>query len=154
MSEELIQTVVQQHESGCGLACVAMLTGNSYAAVRQRAAQLGIVATDERLWSQTDYVRRLLADYGVSLDSAERPFACWEHLPDLALLAIKYRLVEGQPLWHWVVFCRRNGQPLVLDPAAYLSSNERSDFDAMTPQWFIPVVSARAGSATPAGPGS
>lgn len=153
MDAGLIQTVVQQHESGCGLACVAMLSGRSYAAVRQRAAQLGIVAEDERLWSQTDYVRCLLADCGVAIAAEEQPFVSWDHLPDLALLAIKYRRIEGRPFWHWVVFCRRHGQPLVLDPAAYLDCNERRDFDAMAPQWFIPVVPIRAVSAAPAAPG-
>lgn len=132
-----IKPIIQKETSGCGIACVAMLAGTSYDETKRIANQLGINAEDEKLWSETNYVRKLLNEYGIEASPSETQFTGWDALPDLALLAIKYRIENGRPLWHWVVFCRQEGQEVVLDPAAYLEKNERTDFDAMKPQWFI-----------------
>nr|WP_201150019.1 hypothetical protein [Cyanobacterium sp. IPPAS B-1200] len=103
------------------------------------ANAMGINASDKSLWSNTEYVRRLLSSAGVKTSKEEIPFESWDRLPNLALLAIKYHQEEGKTFWHWVVFKRLNGQPFVLDSANYLPSNLRQDFDAMHPKWFIEV---------------
>ena len=69
-----------------------MLAGKSYEEVKQRANQLGIFADDKKLWSETDYVRRLLNEYEIKASNKETPFTTWDTLPNLALLAIKFRL--------------------------------------------------------------
>lgn len=135
-----MKIVLQEEPSGCGLACVAMLAGRSYEEVKRRANGMGIFAEEERLYSDTAYVRRLLAAYGVRLLDEETPFASWEALPDRALLAIKHRIESGRPFWHWVVFTRASGVPTVLDPARYLRENRRADFDQMQPRWYIEVI--------------
>jgi len=60
-----MEALVQADETGCGLACVAMLAGTSYPSVRTLAANLGISPAEEALWSDTTYVRRLLPHYGL-----------------------------------------------------------------------------------------
>jgi len=57
----------------------------------------------------------------------------------MALLAIKYHQEKGHYFWHWVVFKRSAGKPVVLDSAAYLEKNERTDFESIEPKWFIEV---------------
>ena len=103
------------------------------------ANDMGIFAEDELLWSDTQYVRNMLAKFEVSTSSVEVPFEAWEKLPDLALLSIKHHYEEGKAFWHWVVFKRVGGQDFVLDSASYLPSNVRTDFDDMQPKWFIEV---------------
>ena len=99
----------------------------------------GIYADDRLLWSDTAYVKVLLINAGMTVSQVETPFESWDKLPDVALLAIKYHIIDGINYWHWVVFKRINGQSVVLDSASYLPSNRRIDFEAMQPKWFIEV---------------
>lgn len=134
-----MKAIIQEEQTGCGLACVAMLAGESYQAVREAAAGLGIYASDEALWSDTDYVRRLLAHYGLEAAPGERPFTSWAELPDCALLATKHHYENGRPFWHWAVFTRAPEGAVVLDPAAYLADNRRTDCADIDVAWYIPV---------------
>jgi len=131
--------VIQQETTGCGIASVANIVGKSYPQMRLIANAMGIFAEDKSLWSDTDYVRRLLASQGVKTAAREVPFSDWDSLPDTALLSIKHYREDDTDFWHWVVFKRIAGQPLVLDSASYLAENIRTDFDAMSPKWFIEV---------------
>lgn len=134
-----MKPVIQEESTGCGIASVATILGKSYAEMKAIANEMGIYAEDTSLWSDTQYVRRMLANAGVSTSVNEQPFSSWEHLPNLALLAIKHHQEDGKDFWHWVVFTRKDGPAVVLDSASYLPENRRTDFDAMQPKWFIEV---------------
>lgn len=134
-----MKSVVQEETTGCGIASVANILGKTYAEMKGIANAMGIYATDQSLWSDTGYVRRLLESAGMQISEDEIPFESWEALPDIALLAIKYHQEDGKNFWHWVVFRRSGGESAVLDSASYLPSNVRTDFDAMQPRWFIAV---------------
>ena len=134
-----IEPVIQEEASGCGIACVAMLAKKTYKEIKEIANANGIFAEDERLWSETDYVRTLLRHFNSKIWRGETGFSSWDELPNLALLSIKYRIENDRPFWHWVVFNRDNGQSMVLDPASYLAENRRTDFEHMNPKWFIAI---------------
>lgn len=134
-----MEVVVQEEISGCGIASVANILGKSYSEMKAVANAMGIHAEDKSLWSDTRYVRKLLASAGVETSAGETPFESWSKLPDLALLSIKHHQEEGRNFWHWVVFKRLEGRAVVLDSAGYLPSNIRTDFDEMQPKWFIEV---------------
>lgn len=131
--------VIQEETSGCGIAAVANILGKTYSEMKSIANAMGIYAEDQSLWSDTQYVRQMLARSGVETSADETPFEAWDKLPDLALLAIKYHQENGKNFWHWVVFKRENGQAALLDSASYLPSNIRTDFDDMQPKWFIEI---------------
>lgn len=131
--------VVQREPTGCGIASVAAVAGVSYARAKAVAAALGISATDERLWSETAYVRRLLARFGRRAARSPRPFRSWPSLPDCALLAIKWHVENGRPFWHWVVFVREKGRSYVLDSKRSLRRHVRTDFGRMKPKWSLAV---------------
>ena len=133
-------SVIQEVATGCGIAAAANIVGTNYAAMRAQANAMGIFASDPLLWSDTQYVRRLLAQAGIHTAATETPFESWESLPDLALLAIKHHQKNGRDFWHWVVFERLDGQACVLDSASYLPANVRTDFAAMQPKWSIAVT--------------
>ncbi len=128
--------VIQQDRTGCAIACVAALAGQTYSAVKQEAAQLGIAVSDARLWSDTWHVRRLLAHFGIPA-GRQQDFVSWDSLPDHALLAIKWHREKDGPAWHWVVFVRDASGSYVLDPKKALRTNRRTDFGRMKPKWFI-----------------
>ena len=134
--------VIQEESTGCGIASVANILGKTYSEMKVIANGMNIHASDESLWSDTQYVRRMLSNAGVKTSKSEVPFESWQELPDLALLSIKHHQEEGKDFWHWVVFKRIDGQPFVLDSASYLPSNIRQDFKAMQPKWFIEVNNA------------
>ena len=136
-----MKPVVQLERTGCGIASIAALVGVSYAQAKRVANRLGIFADDPRLWSETDYVLRLLQEYGFRSARTEVPFTSWEALPALALLAIKWHEERGRACWHWVVFwCGPRG-PVVLDSKRALRRHVRTDFGRMKPKWYIPVDS-------------
>ncbi|SDR94518.1 hypothetical protein SAMN05216271_0794 [Halopseudomonas sabulinigri] len=132
--------VIQEEPTGCGIAAVANILGKTYAQMRAIAHGMGIYAADTALWSDTQYVRRLLASAGVNSSPTEIPFTRWQTLPDLALLPIKHHQEAGKEFWHWVVFKREADQAVVLDSASYLEHNVRTDFEQMHPRWFIAVT--------------
>lgn len=131
--------VVQEETTGCGIAAVANILGKTYSEMKAIANGLGIYADDTALWSDTQYVRTLLNNAGVTTSDDEIPFTLWDSLPDTALLAIKHHQENGKNFWHWVVFKRIDGKAMVLDSAAYLDSNIRTDFFEMEPKWFIEI---------------
>lgn len=139
----MLKPVVQEETTGCGIASAANILGKTYSEMKSIANAMGIHASDESLWSDTRYVRRILSGADVEISPDETPFESWNALPDLALLSIKHHREGGRNFWHWVVFKRIDGQPFVLDSASYLPSNLRTDFDAMQPKWFIEVKPAR-----------
>lgn len=139
----MLKAVVQEETTGCGIASAANVLGKTYSEMKRIANAMGIHAADESLWSDTEYVRRLLSSAGLEITPDEVPFESWNALPDPALLSIKHHREGGRNFWHWVVFKRIDGQPFVLDSASYLPSNVRTDFDAMQPKWFIEVKTAR-----------
>jgi hypothetical protein len=131
--------VIQEEKTGCGIASIANILGKSYSEMKDIANSMGIFAEDERLWSDTKYVRDMLNCFGVITSDNEKIFQDWCKLPDLALLSIKYRIENGRPLWHWVVFKRENDKEVVLDSADYIENNLRTDFHAMQPAWYIEI---------------
>ena len=143
MLDIMIKPVLQRERTGCGIASVAAIAGLSYAQAKAIASSLGISAQDERLWSATAHVRKLLEHLGVKTGRREHPFRSWESLPDLALLSIKWHLEKGRPFWHWVVFVRDDRGARVLDPKKNLRRHVRTDFGRIKPKWFIPIVDAR-----------
>ncbi len=138
----MLQPVVQEEATGCGIASVANIVGKTYAEMKAIANVMGIYAQDTTLWSDTRYVRRMLSTSDVTTSTDEIPFESWDALPDLALLSIKHHQNDGKNFWHWVVFKRIDGQAVVLDSASYLPSNIRTDFNEMHPKWFIEVQGA------------
>ncbi len=135
-----MKPVVQLEPTGCAIASVASIVGISYGRAKSQANSLGIFADDQRLWSDTVHVRKLLQHFGVKAGPSEIPFRSWDRLPNLALLALKWHVVKGRPFWHWAVFVREGGQAYVMDPKKSLRQHLRTDFGRMKPKWFIRII--------------
>ena len=134
-----MKPVVQRERTGCGIASAATLAEISYAQAKRAANQLGIVAEDPRLWSETRQVRDLLEHFHIRAARKETPFVSWGLLPEVALLAIKWHRKQETAYWHWVVFWRSPGGPVVLDSKQALRYHVRTDFGRMKPKWWIKI---------------
>jgi hypothetical protein len=69
-----MKPIVQLERSGCGIAIMAARAGVTYAQTKRDVNRLGLFADDPRLWSETDYVRKLLKEYGFRWARTEAPF--------------------------------------------------------------------------------
>jgi hypothetical protein len=134
-----MMAVIQEEKTGCAIASSAAIAGISYEEARKIANGMGIYAEDSGLWTETNYIRSLLAKLRVKADNKEILFTNWESLPNCALLSIKWHLENGKPYWHWVVFVREGDRTYVLDSKKSLKSNIRTDFGRMKPKWYIEV---------------
>ena len=137
-----MKPVIQEEITGCAIATTAAIAGISYQEAKQMANHLGICAEDNKLWSDTLHMREMLNHLGIPASDNEMPFTSWERLPDLAILSIKWRIEEGQPFWHWVVFVREANNEYVLDSKQSLKTNIRTDFGRINPKWYIAVNAA------------
>jgi hypothetical protein len=106
----VLKPVIQEETTGCGIASVANVLGKTYSEMKAVANAMGIYAEDKSLWSDTQYVRKMLSSAGVETSPDEIPFESWSSLPDLALLSIKHHQENGKNFWHWVVFKRLKDQ--------------------------------------------
>ena len=134
-----MKPVVQEEITGCGIASSAAIAGITYKEAKAIANSIGIYAEDQSLWSDTQHIRKLLAELGIKVNKEEKSFKGWASLPDCALISLKWHLENGKPYWHWSVFIREGGSEYVLDPKKALKTNIRTDFGRMKPKWYIEV---------------
>ncbi len=100
-----MKPVVQEEKTGCAITCAATVTGVPYVKARTVAASLGIYVRDTALWTETTHIRLLLEAFGLAAAPGETSFRSWGgDLPDLCLLAIKWRMQYSRAFWHWAVF--------------------------------------------------
>ena len=135
-----MKPVVQEEKTGCAIASSAAIAGVSYKEARKNAHSIGMYAEDSNLWSETNFIRKLIKKFGIKTGKKEIPFTGWESLPNCALLSIKWHIERGKPHWHWVVFVREGGKSYVLDSKKTLKANIRTDFGRMKPKWYIEVI--------------
>jgi hypothetical protein len=133
------KAVIQQETTGCAIASAAVIAGTDYQKAKTIANQIGIYATDDSIWSDTQPIRSLLKQLDIQTAPSESPFTNWDNLPDCALVSLKWHLEKGQPYWHWAVFIRDHSTCYVLDSSKRLKHNYRTDFGRMKPKWFIEV---------------
>lgn len=134
-----MKLVIQQEKTGCAIASSAALAGIPYKKAKSIANGLGVYAEDSTLWSETNYIRKILKKLNIKISKIETPFKSWEALPERALLAIKWHMEKGKPYWHWVVYVRENNNEYVLDSSKRIKNNKRTDFGRIKPKWYIKV---------------
>lgn len=116
-----IDRVFQDDHTGCGLACVAMIAGVPYSAVRSIAIGLGIFDDDNKTGIGTLEVKRLLKQFGLET-STKNGIADWNRVPQLGVLGIN----DSRP--HWVVAVRTHEDCYLLDPSSHVVQKRRRDF--------------------------
>lgn len=136
-----ISTVLQQHETGCGLACLAMLAGQDYRSMYRRfAPKIRALYGDRLLAIDDETMREFCDEIGVAMGK-DTDFSDWNQLRNRrhsALVAINpERLLDRSRSWHWVVY--DGDRDLVLDPYRGIAQHERRDYDQMRPYFYAPI---------------
>ena len=120
-----IKRVEQEDEYGCGIACVAMVTGKKYREAKKFFLKSVFLPTDRKPLTRHYQLRRALRKLRISTE--KRAFRNWRLIENLSIVPINRRQDGG---WHWVVFVPNGARPYILDPAPG-KGRHRNDFRGM-----------------------
>lgn len=140
-----VKLVTQETLTDCGLACVAMVSGQSLASVRKVAIKELGYPKDGPYTTTHENLFKLLAHFGVG-HGKKAPFKSLAAMPSLAIMETRKMPSTGNS--HLVVFERLpDGDERVLDPGFWLKQQERRDWNRIKLDTFVPVLlSEQAGS--------
>lgn len=133
-----MRRVKQGDPTGCGFACIAMLSGASYDEIKNIAITDLDYEGSGDFYTGTRELRYLASKNNVELGKRRRTFKSLDALPETAILAINHE--DKLDTWHWVVYCRKPNEEYVYDPKKSIKSNKRTDFGRMKIKWFLPII--------------
>jgi len=137
-----MRRIIQKDTTGCGIACIAMLTKQSYLKIKKSLLEIPGFTKDDYFYTDASDLRTLASKHKVVLAKRMRKFTSWSNIPDKSLLAIKYKKGKNkqESTWHWVVFNRTNKGEYIVDPNKTVKTNKRTDFGRIIVKWHLPVV--------------
>ena len=121
----MLKRIEQGDDSGCGIACVAMVTGKTYPQAKRFFVEHVFLPTDRKPLTRHYQLRRALQKLRITTE--KRLFRSWRSIEDLSIVPINRRQDSG---WHWVVYVPNGGRPYILDPAPG-KGRRRYDFRGM-----------------------
>jgi len=133
-----IKRIIQDDASGCGLACVAMIVGATYAEVKKLALDNGILEEKRTFYTISRDLISLLNYFNFKAER-ERKVSHWSSIQSLSIVAINFR--ESSNSWHWVVYVPDENQGYVLDPHKKIKKEQRRDLSRMRLRSYIPIDS-------------
>ena len=135
-----VKLVTQETLTDCGLACVAMVSGQSLATVRKVAIKELGYPKDGPYTTTHENLFKLLAHFGIG-HGKKAPFKSLTAMPSLAIMETRKMPSTGNS--HLVVFERLpDGDERVLDPGFWLKQQERRDWNRIKLDTFVPVLLA------------
>lgn len=130
-----MKRVSQEHRTGCGIACVAMLCGATYLEVMKAANEIfGWGESQRTFYTDSSDLQKLLLTMKVKTQQG-RSVRKWSSIPASAIVGINHNEKTGK--WHWVVFRREIDREYVLDPQS--KREVRTDFGRMRLRSCIPI---------------
>jgi ABC-type bacteriocin/lantibiotic exporters, contain an N-terminal double-glycine peptidase domain len=137
-----MKTIIQEDSYGCGIACIAMITGKSYRDIKNRHVDdIRRRYGDNRDSIDISVMRLIISQYGINLPE-DRDFDDWEEIVSSdeqkdCLVAINCRGSGYNAEYHWVVY---DGEAeFVRDPNNTIKKHERRDFGKMKPYFYMPI---------------
>jgi ABC-type bacteriocin/lantibiotic exporter with double-glycine peptidase domain len=125
---------VQEDDAGCGIACVAMVTGKTYRQAKRFFLERIFLPTDRKPHTRHYQLRRALRKLGIATE--KRLFRKWRSIETLSVVPINRRSDTG---WHWVVFVPNGARPYILDPMPG-KGRRRYDFRGMKAHGFYIAI--------------
>ncbi|WP_369944130.1 cysteine peptidase family C39 domain-containing protein [Xanthomonas medicagonis] len=96
----------------CGIACVAMISGQPYERVHSEALMLGLRNEDGEYFMRHGQIRNLLSVFGIETNL--RKFVSMRQVEPMSIVAVNPK--EGGYYWHWVVLSPSRSSTVLLDP--------------------------------------
>ena len=123
--DHMIRRVQQGDEEGCGIACVAMVTGKTYLQAKKYFLERVFLPGDRKPHTRHYQLRRAFRKLRISTE--KRAFRNWQSIESLSIVPINRREDGG---WHWVIFIPNGVRPYILDPMTG-KGRRRYDFRGM-----------------------
>ena len=131
-----IKRILQEDATGCGLACIAMIVGETYAEVKKIALDNEILEEKRTFYTTSSDLITILDHFHVKAKKG-RKVSHWPSVQTLSIVAINYK--ENNDSWHWVVYVPDENQGYVLDPHKKIKNDQRVDFSRMKLRSYIPI---------------
>jgi ABC-type bacteriocin/lantibiotic exporter with double-glycine peptidase domain len=110
-----IRHVYQPDDTGCGVACIAMIAGLTYQQVKDKMMNVGFFKKSEDNFGTTfKDMTNALKIFNINPHPRRRKFKKWKNIP--AKLAITSTNYDKSGDWHWVVFVRDLEGHFIYDP--------------------------------------
>ena len=129
-----MKRVIQEDEAGCGIACVAMVTGKTYLQAKRYFEESVFQPKDKKPHTRHYQLHRALRKLGIATE--KRPFRHWRSIETDAIVPINRRRDGG---WHLVVFVQEGNRPYILDPAPG-KGRRRYEFRGMKARGFYIAI--------------
>ncbi len=130
-----MERVIQEEPTGCGLACVAMVAGVSYAEVRNFAVEHMGFGTIGPFYTDLDDLRYMLDWYGYRL-LRWTPFKSYDSVSPLCVLEIERPGAYN----HWVLLVKCGLDMYVLDPFPDVKTEQRRDWWRLRPVSYANII--------------
>ena len=130
----MLKRIEQGDDSGCGIACVAMVTGKTYPQAKKFFLERVFLPTEKKPHTRHYQLRRALRMLSVATE--KRAFRNWRSIESLSIVPINRRQDGG---WHWVIFVPNGVRPYILDPMTG-KGRRRYDFRGMKARGFYIAV--------------
>lgn len=125
----------QEHRTGCGIACVAMIADVSYLEVLEIARQkFRWLDTRRTFYTSSKQLQELLCAFKIKAQKG-RAIRKWSSLPEMAIVGINHN--KKSDTWHWVIFRRDADVMYVHDPQS--KHGTRTDFGRMRLRSCMPI---------------
>ena len=135
----VIRRVQQRDDNGCGIACVAMVTGKTYRQAKKFFLDHVFLPTEKKPHTRHYQLRRALRDLRIRTE--KRTFRNWRSIESLSIVAINRRQDGG---WHWVIFVPNGARPYILNPMTG-KNRRRYDFRGMKARGlYIAIIVTQA----------
>ena len=121
----MIRRMQQCDEEGCGIACVAMVTGKTYLQAKKFFLERVFLPTERKPHTRHYQLRRALQRLRIVTE--KRAFRNWRLIESLSIVPINRREDGG---WHWIIFVPNGVRPYILDPMIG-KGRRRYDFRGM-----------------------
>jgi ABC-type bacteriocin/lantibiotic exporter with double-glycine peptidase domain len=133
MKTNKIDHIWQEDTTGCGLAVVAMITGNTYQQVKRKAIKKRIT-TKSFFGTRSFQIRKLLKLYGYA-GRRKKKFKKWREIPSSSIVATNF---QNNGWFHWVLFIRSENDCYLLDPW-HKKCDKKRDFRGMGIGYYISI---------------
>lgn len=132
-----IKRVIQVDSTGCGIACIAMVAGISYAEAKQITLNNEILKKSvKNFYTTTKDLVNVLNSIGIE-SSKGRKVRYWSSINTISIVGINF--LETTDTWHWVLFIPNEDTGYVLDPSKRVKTEKRTDFSRMRLRSYIPI---------------
>ncbi|NWK59845.1 hypothetical protein HYI04_10685 [Acinetobacter sp. SwsAc2] len=132
-----IKRVIQEDSTGCGIACIAMVAGISYAEAKQITLNNEILKKSvKNFYTTTKDLVNVLNSIGIE-SSKGRKVRYWSSINTISIVGINF--LETTDTWHWVLFIPNEDTGYVLDPSKRVKTEKRTDFSRMRLRSYIPI---------------